>query len=107
MPARKTPLGIKQKHYNALEVMEIFGVCRSKAYEIIHQCAPYGEVARLGRTLRVSETALQRWYAVHVIAEDPDEDILRASFNEAEIALTRARRGRPRKGVGNYAERYR
>ena len=70
MPARKTPLGFKQKHYDAKQIRDMFHVSLSKAYEIIHECTPFGEVSRIGGSLRVSETALSRWYDMHTITGD-------------------------------------
>ena len=58
MPARKSPLGFKQRHYDAEQVRDMFSVSLSKAYDIIHQCKVYGEVIKAGGSLRVSETAL-------------------------------------------------
>jgi len=67
MPARKTPLGFKDKHYDAEQIMKMYSVSQSKAYDIIHECAAYGTVIKIGGTIRVSETALTRWYDEHTI----------------------------------------
>ena len=103
MPARKSPLGFKQRHYDAEQVRDMFSVSLSKAYDIIHQCKVYGEVIKAGGALRVSETALTKWYDAHTITGDEDADALKlpALAREEE----RRRPGRPRKDGGVvYAE---
>jgi len=72
MPARKTPIGFNQKHYDAKQIMEMFGVKRSMAYNILHECRQYGSVIKLEKGLRASEEALTNWYAHHQIGPVPD-----------------------------------
>lgn len=67
MPARKTPLGFKDRHYDAEQIMKMYNVSQSKAYDIIHECVAYGAVIKIGGTIRVSETALTKWYDEHTI----------------------------------------
>ncbi len=95
MPARKSPLGFKQKHYDAEQVSSLFSVSLAKAYEIIHQCRVYGEVIKAGGALRVSETALTQWYDAHIITGDPDVDDLKLPMLEKE--KVKRKPGRPRK----------
>ena len=95
MPARKSPLGFKQKHYDAEQVSDLLSVSLAKAYEIIHQCRVYGEVIKAGGALRVSETALSKWYDTHTITDDPDEDALKQPMLAKE--KEKRRPGRPRK----------
>lgn len=100
MPARKTPLGFKQKHYDAEQIRDLFSVSLAKAYDIIHQCKVYGEVIKAGGAIRVSETALSRWYEVHTVTGDDDTDALKLPM----LAMERAKRkpGRPRKNGGAF-----
>lgn len=72
MPARKKPIGFNQKHYDARQIMEMFSVGKSKAYDIIHECKRYGNVIKDNRTLRVSEEALKKWYDESNICENND-----------------------------------
>ena len=103
MPARKSPLGFKQKHYGAEQIMDMLCVSQSKAYDIIHQCKVYGEVIKAGGALRVSETALSKWYETHIITGDEDADALK--MPELAREEEHRRRGRPRKNGGAvYAE---
>lgn len=99
MPARKKPIGFNQRHFDAKQIMELLDVRRSKAYDIIHECKPYGSVIKSGRTLRVSEEALTKWYEQQKID----------AFRKIEDDEPR-RRGRPRKDVSDYgiyaAERF-
>ena len=104
MPARKNPIGFNQKHYDAKQIRDMFHVSLSKAYEIIHECVPFGEVSNVGG-LRVSESALSKWYDLHVITGDEAQDAFKAALLEAEKALRpKAKRGRPRKEAALYAE---
>ena len=86
MPARKKPIGFNQKHYDARQIMEMFSVGKTKAYDIIHECRRYGSVIKDAGTVRVSEEALTHWY------------------NERQIeSENRApRRGRPMGGMDGY-----
>ncbi len=103
MPARKSPLGFKQKHYDAEQIMDLFNVSQSKAYDIIHQCKVYGEVIKIGGLVRVSESALSKWYETHTITGDEDADALKLPMLERE--QEKGRPGRPRKNGGVlYAE---
>ena len=105
MPARKNPLGFRQKHYGAKEIRDMFSVSLEKAYEIIHECVPFGEVTRIGG-LRVSESALEKWYNLHIVTGGEAEDGFRAALLEMEKAMKpQAKRGRPRKEAVPYAER--
>ena len=105
MPARKTPLGFKDKHYNAEQVMNMFSVSQAKAYEIIHQCVAYGSVLKIGGSLRVSETALSKWYDTHNLQNEVADDPLQKAIHAFEDAKkAHARRGRPPKGGVMYAE---
>ena len=72
MPARKKPLGFKQKHYDAQQIMALFGVKKSKAYDIIHECQQYGSVIKMESGLRASEEALTAWYDRHQVGTVPD-----------------------------------
>ena len=96
MPARKSPLGFKQKHYDAEQVSSLLNVSLSKAYEIIYQCRVYGEVIKAGGSLRVSESALNQWYETHTVTGDPEADALKLPMLAKE--REKRRPGRPRKG---------
>lgn len=72
MPARKKPIGFNQKHYDAKQIMELFGVKRSTAYNILHECRQFGSVIRLDHSLRASEEALTNWYDHHQIGAVSD-----------------------------------
>ena len=102
MPARKSPLGFKQKHYDAEQVSSLLSVSIAKAYEIIHQCRVYGEVIKAGGALRVSESALTNWYETHLITGDPDADALKLPMLAKEKA--KGKPGRPRKDGALHAE---
>ena len=84
MPARKKPIGFNQRHYDARQIMELFGVKKSKAYDILHECRNYGSVIKTDTTLRASEEALQGWYNQHQVGVVPNP----------------SRPGRPMKGAG-------
>ena len=101
MPARKKPLGFKQQHYSARDIVEMFGVGKSRAYQIIHECVVFGEVSRVGG-LRVSETALTKWYELHTLTEDLDENAYKEMVAKAAKARADAKRGRPRGGKPYY-----
>ena len=103
MPARKTPLGFRQKHYSAKQICEIFGVGKTKAYDIIHECVVYGEVSKIG-SLRVSESALVKWYEMHTLTPDLDENNYKEAVAKAAQARAKAKRGRPRGGKKAYGE---
>lgn len=75
MPARKTPQpSYRERHYGADEIQEMYGVSQSRAYEIIHECAPYGTVLKTAGSIRASESALAGWYNAHNIGAMPEED---------------------------------
>ena len=89
MPARKTAKPVEGKHYSAAQLREMLNVSTSQAYAIMHECAAYGSVLKMGRMLRVSESALNGWYASHDITTAPAQEI---------------RPGRPRMGGAHFDE---
>lgn len=86
MPARKKPIGFNQKHYDAKQIMDLFSVGKTKAYNIIHECRHFGSVIKDGGTVRVSEEALMHWY----------------NERQIESANRTPRRGRPMGGMDGY-----
>ena len=50
---------VGKRTYSVVEVQEILGICRRKAYELCNSDA--FKVIRVGRTLRISKSSFDYW----------------------------------------------
>jgi len=56
MPAPKT-------YYSAADIMNVLGVGRNKAYEILHMFEVKGKAFHFGRVIRVRSDYFEKWLA--------------------------------------------